>query len=94
MITREQALTENHFHCGECTRTIGPKGGEKVQMTFVRRTGRTQTWKTRPNEFRVPVKHGLRDSGYITQDNAHAFHLDSDCPVRAAQDAARAALAV
>jgi hypothetical protein len=85
MINKAQALTENHFHMGECSRTIGPKGGEKIKMQFVRRTGKTKTWKTRPNEFSVPVKHGLRDSGYITQDNAHAFHLDADCPVRKEQ---------
>lgn len=89
MITKEQAMVENHFHVGECTRTIGPRGGEKIQMVFVRRTGRTQTWKTRPNAFRVPIKHGLRDSGEITQDNAHAFHLEEDCPVRQQQAAER-----
>lgn len=38
-----------------------------------RRTGATKTWKTRPNEFRIPIKRGLREYGYITQDNVHEF---------------------
>jgi hypothetical protein len=28
--------------------------------------GSMQTWKTRPTEFRIPVKHGLRAYGQIT----------------------------
>lgn len=33
-----------------------------------RRNGQTQTWKTRPNDFRVPVKAGFRTTGQFTQD--------------------------
>lgn len=36
-----------------------------------RRNGRTQTWKTRPGEFRIPCKHGLYDYFNIT-------HLDHE----------------
>jgi hypothetical protein len=32
--------------------------------------GKLKMWVTRPNEFRIPVKHGLWDCFYITQDNA------------------------
>ncbi len=32
-------------------------------------TGGLVTWKTRPEEFRLPVKHGLRECFYITQEN-------------------------
>ncbi len=35
--------------------------------------GKCKTWKTRPNEFRVPIKHGLYDYGYLTHENAHEF---------------------
>jgi hypothetical protein len=31
--------------------------------------GKCRTWKTRPGEFRLPVKHGLRDCFYITESN-------------------------
>jgi len=35
--------------------------------------GACKTWKTRPEEFRLPVKYGLRECFYITQDNAHEW---------------------
>lgn len=35
----------------------------------VRRSGKTQLWKTRPNEFKIPVKYGLYESTYITHEN-------------------------
>jgi len=31
----------------------------------LRRNGATKLWKTRPNEFRIPVKAGLKACGYI-----------------------------
>ncbi len=36
----------------------------------VRVMGRCITWKSRPNEFRIPVKYGLHQSFYITDVNA------------------------
>lgn len=35
-----------------------------------RRNGRTKRWKTRPDEFQIPVKYGLKECFYITQRNA------------------------
>lgn len=35
----------------------------------VRRNGATQTWKTRPGEFRIPVKAGFKSYGSITHLN-------------------------
>ena len=37
--------------------------------------GKVKTWKTRPGDFKLPVKHGLRDCFYITQANAHEWTL-------------------
>lgn len=34
-----------------------------------RRNGKTQTWKTRPSEFRIPIKAGIRTYGDITHRN-------------------------
>lgn len=39
----------------------------------VRVMGRCQTWATRPNEFRIPVKFGLYQSFYITDDSAGSW---------------------
>jgi hypothetical protein len=53
----------------------------------VRRSGKTKTWKTRPGEFRIPVKcefripvkYGLYQSFYITHENAHEWIDGEDC---------------
>ena len=81
MVTKEQALTAQDFHCGPCRRSIGPRGGVKESSEAWRRNGATKTWKTRPNEFRVPLKHGLYDYGELTDGNAHLFHTAEDCPL-------------
>jgi len=35
----------------------------------VRVNGKCKTWKTRPNEFALPVKYGLYGHGKITHNN-------------------------
>lgn len=72
MLTREQALTAKVFHYEPaCT----PKRTERY-----RRNGRTQTWKTRPNEWRIPVKHGIHRFSQIWHWNADLYHTAEDCP--------------
>lgn len=75
MITREQAISESlsEIHFGTCT--------NKESVTKFRRNGRTITWKTRPEDFKVPIKNGLYKYGYLTRDNAAMFHLAKDCPL-------------
>ena len=34
-----------------------------------RRNGATKTWKTRPGEFRIPVKAGFSACGELTHNN-------------------------
>lgn len=89
MITKEQAIAlgngtlRGDIHCEvvrSCNKTIGPKGGEHVSVVRVRPSGRCQTWKTRPDEFRLPVKYGLYESSAITEQNMESFHMASDCP--------------
>lgn len=41
----------------------------------VRRNGRTQTWKTRPNDFRIPIKIGFRQYGEIDHNNLNSPEL-------------------
>lgn len=45
------------------------------EPSHARVSGKVQLWKTRPKDFKVPVKRGLYDSGYITPDNASRFTL-------------------
>lgn len=68
MITKAQALTVNNFEM------VSHKNADGTPVRW-RRNGKTKTWKTRPAEFSIPVKHGLYDYGYITQDNAHEFNV-------------------
>lgn len=69
MLTKEQALTAGVFHMlyrGKCV--------------VWRRNGAAQTWKTRPTEFRIPVRYGMYRYQQITQENAAHFHVESECP--------------
>jgi hypothetical protein len=80
-ITRDEAINANEFHHGTCTRTIGPKGGVTEHSEVWRRNGNTQTWKTRPEDYRIPVKHGMRSYDSITPDYAHTVHTAANCPL-------------
>lgn len=63
MITKEQAQTVRHFE------HVSEKNSDKTPVRC-RANGRCQTWKTRPNDFRLPVKRGLYEYGEITPRNA------------------------
>lgn len=84
MITRAQALTCQEFHTNKCARSVGPRGGVTIVQERVRRNGMTQTWKTRPNEYRIPVKYGISARGQfsIRESDASQWHAAEDCPLR------------
>lgn len=86
MITRDQAVNigrgwSSEIHQDGCARHIGPRGGITETVIRYRPNGAVKVWKTRPDEFRLPIKFGLRGYGYIDQDNAGQFHLSTDCPL-------------
>jgi hypothetical protein len=72
-ITRHEALTADRFH-----EDHEPAG----KVYEWRRNGATQTWKTRPEQFRVPVKYGMRSYSQITETDAGHFHTAEQCPTR------------
>jgi hypothetical protein len=83
-ITKHEVMQRREFHYtgrGPCHRIFGPRGKTSDQVVRARESGRTQTWKTRPTEFRQPVKHGLSESSAITHTNAAHFHSSFDCPL-------------
>lgn len=89
MITKQQAealgngTLHAEIHCEvvrQCIRIVGARGGVTMKVARVRPSGKCKTWKTRPNEFRLPVKFGLYENGAITHENAGSFHLADDCP--------------
>ena len=71
-ITKEQAMTASEFHFGTCT---------VKRIERWRRNGKTQTWKTRPDEWRIPVKYGLRNYWNIWHDSPYDWHTAEDCPL-------------
>ena len=88
MITKEQALAlrygaEVHY-TGQrpCTITIGPRGGITTRITCCRVSGRCETWKTRPTEYRLPVKYGLYEHASIRTYDAALWHVAADCEPR------------
>ena len=69
MITREIAVAAGGSW-GRVTfyhRTLRNSRGERVEC---RTNGKCKVWKTRPDDFQLPVKYGLRDCFYITPHNA------------------------
>lgn len=56
-ISFEQAVSEQVFHY--------PVPGVLGKCEVWRRNGRTQTWVTKPGWYKVPVKFGLYNYGYI-----------------------------
>lgn len=87
MITKEQALTLNTFtqthyipgtivsayggHIGYFQPSGDPQPLDKPRTW--RRNGKTKVWVKSPEKFRIPVKFGLYEYGYITEENAHLF---------------------
>jgi len=67
-ITKEIALTLKH---GQYLYHINNLAGR------VRVNGKVKTWKTRPNDFKIPVKRGLYEYGYISNiETEHNNHIE------------------
>lgn len=61
------------------------EGIVSAQMTTgrywkIRRNGKTQTWITRPGEFRIPIKAGLRTCGELTHTSRIGLPDDGSGP--------------
>jgi hypothetical protein len=66
MLTKQKAIALHHgaiLHHATIKNADGTPARCRVN-------GQCQTWKTRPDDFRLPVKHGLKTCFYITQANA------------------------
>ena len=63
-----QQYLENSLYNGElwCSMRSG-------RFWRARRNGQTKTWKTRPGEWRIPVKAGLRSCGAIWHSSTVAI---------------------
>ena len=65
MLTIKDLVEGNHRHFYH--QFIRDTKGNPAEC---RASGQCKTWKTRPDEFKLPVKYGLYSSFYITNDNA------------------------
>lgn len=68
LVTKENQEGVQTFYHATRTNTTG--------RMKVRRSGQTKTWKTRPEEFEIPVKYGLYESSYITHNNCHEWCIN------------------
>jgi hypothetical protein len=76
-LTQDQILQAKTFHIDGA---MHPKG----YCYEFRRNGRTTTWKTRPNEYRIPYKYGMYEYGYIT--HSLPAHVPGECPLRSIKE--------
>ena len=67
MITKTQALTVHTVYHA----TKRNADGSPVRA---RANGSCKVWKTRPAEFRLPIKNGLYNYGYLDNDNADEWY--------------------
>jgi len=74
MITKQEAMTirEVFFII------TNPRNNHYGEIRKARVNGQCKTWKTRPQDFRLPFKYGMYEYGYIDQDNAGGFWTSLD----------------
>lgn len=60
--------TREHLEQALARHTVRYQMGPK-RFWLVKRNGATKTWKTRPNDWRIPLKVGFRSHWQATQDN-------------------------
>ena len=70
-MTRADAINATH---GTVFHHVSVKNADGTPARC-RVNGRVKLWKTRPGDFRLPVKHGLRDCFYITPANAEEWEV-------------------
>ena len=65
MITLEQAKT---LAWRDILYHVSNRNGDGTPERW-RVNGQVKTWQTRPQDVRVPIKHGLYDYDYLTQND-------------------------
>lgn len=71
MITLEQAKALKY---GDYVHHTSATNADNTPQRF-RVTGKVKTWKTRPNEVKIPIKRGMYEYGYLTEHNINEFSL-------------------
>ena len=72
MITKGQAMA---LRSGQTIYHLRYRNADNTPMR-ARVTGKPKEWKLTPGKFQVPICHGLRDTGYLTNQNADLWSLE------------------
>ena len=88
MITKEQAVDLGRFYGKEIYTTLEVDSTGRPQRW--RTNGKCKTWKTRPKEFRLPLKYGLYAYGALTEANAEYFYMEEQDAIEALSPAQQA----
>lgn len=75
MITKEQAI-ELGSQWGTVTLYHYRMRNRDGTALRARVNGKCKTWKREPERFQLPIKHGLRNCGYLADVNAHEWFTD------------------
>ena len=73
MVTKNMAVAMRH---GEVLHDSTILNADKSPARC-RVNGKCKTWKTRPLDFRLPVKYGLKKCFYVTPSNAAEWSATS-----------------
>ena len=68
-------LTKENNEGVHCFYHKAAKNPDKSRLR-ARRNGKTKYWKTRPDNFKIPVKYGLYQYFYIDENNANEWTID------------------
>lgn len=74
MVTKQEAVASRYGQILEHASSVGHTGKPRL----ARVNGRCMTWVTRPTEFRLPIKAGLYEHGYITHENAASWSFQGE----------------
>lgn len=75
MVTKEQAINCRKFVQIAEWNSKGINCTISIKSIKWRANGKCKIWKTRPDEFKLPIKHGLYSHWYLTNENAHLFEV-------------------
>lgn len=83
MVTKEQAMICRNFLqvrkvLSDTTDNRFVYGGTNLLVKPLRwrANGKCKTWKREPERFQLPIKHGLYNYNYLTNENAHLFIVE------------------
>lgn len=68
-------------HEDECVLNVGKRGGVKTRITEWRMQCAAKTWKTRPDEVLLSVKHGMYEFHRFTERDLAHLHTPENCPL-------------